>query len=521
MKKKNEKAAQLVDEINKALGDKSKTSEIFYLLKKQGEISTKQKGEIITLGKDLLENQRILKSYLNKYVDALSFLKQRGDVSQLQQADLIELEKRVIESHRATKEILVKLVDVTKTLKVVLPKTFDVKVINSDDFPTEFRISNLDEIPSPPDEINIKQPQWLPDFFEAIFKFVTQPLIKTVKKQLQDVNITGPTDPSKAIAVRLSDGKRFYTAVLQAISAASSNSQKVEDLLQQVANNTDTLELKADQVNLNTDTLEALLAQFQFNGSRLKVDTNIVIPSDPTNDVNRSTRASEATLVQVKDYLDTVETKLQALIDQTDTVEANLQSTNTKLDTLHADVDTVEAKLQSIADNTDTLEAKLQTIIDGNLWQRAVLAGTGFVATTNNITVANANETVFMLIKNPSSSGKTARLHRLTIGSDENQANKMAFYRIYRDPTVTNNGTALNINNLKKGAGASALTAFKLPTISANGMLLAVGNAGAVVQSTDHMDLGNLISSGENILITIDATAGNFDFFVTAYWEEV
>lgn len=421
MKKKNEKAAHLVEEINKALGDKSKSSEIFYLLKKQGEISTKQKDEIIKFGKDLLENQRILKSYLNKYVEAFSFLKQRGDVSQLQQADLIELEKRVLESHKITKESLVKLVDTAKTLKVVLPKTFDVKVINSDDFPTEFRISNLDEILSPPDEVSIKQPQWLPDFFEDVFKFVTQPLIKTVKKQLQDVNITGPTDPSKAIAVRLSDGKRFYTAILQAISAASSNSQKVEDLLQAIANNTDTLELKADQVNLNTDTLEA----------------------------------------------------------------------------------------------------KLQTLIDGNLWQRAVIAGTGFVATTNNITVANANETVFMLIKNPSNSGKTARLHRLTIGSDQNQANKMAFYRIYRDPTITNNGTALNINNLKKGAGVSALTAFRMPSVSDNGMLLAVGNAGAVIQGTEQMDLGNLILAGENILITVDATAGGFDFFVTAYWEEV
>lgn len=259
MKKKNEKASQLVDEINKALGDKSKTSEIFYLLKKQGEISSRQKDEIIKLGKDLLENQRILKTYLNKYVDAFYFIKEGGDVSQLQQADIIELEKRILESHKATKEILSKLVDVAKSLKVILPKTFDVKVINSDDFPTEFRISNLDEIPSQLDEINIKQPQWLPDFFESAFKFITQPLIAVIKKQTQNITLIGPTDPSKAIAVRLSDGKRFYTAVLQAISAASSNSQKVEDLLQQIVNNTDTLELKTDQVNLNTDTLEAKL----------------------------------------------------------------------------------------------------------------------------------------------------------------------------------------------------------------------------------------------------------------------
>ena len=420
MKKKNEKLNKLLDDLNSVLGDTNKSAEILYLLKKQGAVSEKQQQELIGLGKRVVENQQIAKAYAEKYIEWLSILKQQGELSQVQLNDLVDLEEELLGKQNDIEQNLLKLTAIAKTLKIELPKTFDVTIKNTGDFPTEFRISNLSEIPSLPDEVHVKKPLWLPDFFEATFKFITQPVINAVKKQLQDVNITGPTDPSKAIAVRLSDGKRFYTAVLQAISAASSNSQKVEDLLQAIANNTDTLELKADQVNLNTDTLEA----------------------------------------------------------------------------------------------------KLQTLIEGNVWQRAVLAGTGFVATTNNITVANANETVFMLIKNPSNSGKTARLHRLTIGSDQNQANKMAFYRIYRDPTITNNGTALNINNLKKGSGSSALTAFRIPSVSDNGMLLVVGNAGAVIQGTDHMDLGNLISSGENILITVDATAGGFDFFVTAYWEE-
>lgn len=421
MKKKNEDVTKLLDEINKVLGDTSKSAEIFYLLKKQGSVSTKQKEEIIKLERQLVENQHQAKQYSQKFIQLLHILRQQGEISGRRQTDLLELGKKVNDNHKATREILVGIADIARTLKVALPKTFDVLVKNISDFPTEFKISNLSEIPSPPDEVHIKKPLWLPDFFDAAFKFITHPIISAVKKQLQNVNITGPTDPKKAIAVRLSDGNRFYTAILQAISAAGSNSQKVEDLLQEIINNTDTLELKANQVNLNTDTLEA----------------------------------------------------------------------------------------------------KLQILIDGNVWQRAVLAGTGFVVTTNNVTVANANETVFMLIKNPSNSGKTARLHRITIGSDQNQANKMAFYRIYRDPAITNNGTALNINNLKKGAGASELTAFRIPSVSDNGVLLAVGNAGAVIQGTDQMDLGNLISAGENILITVDATAGGFDFFVTAYWEEV
>lgn len=511
--KKNEDVTKLLDEINKVLGDTSKSAEIFYLLKKQGSVSTKQKEEIIKLERQLVENQHQAKQYSEKFIQLLHILRQQGEISGHQQSYLLELGKKVNDNHKATREILVGIADIARTLKVTLPKTFDVSVKNISDFPTEFKISNLDKIPSPPDEVHIKKPLWLPDFFEAAFKFITEPVVIAVKKQLQNVNLTGPTDPKKAIAVRLSDGNRFYTAILQAISAAGSNSQQVEDLLQEIANNTDTLEIKADQVNLNTDTLETLLAQFQFVSGKLKVDANISIPGDPNSDVPRSTRASEATLVQVRDYLDTVEVKLQSLMDNTDGIEG-------EINTLNAKDFATQATLIQVRDYLDTVEAKLQTLIDGNLWQRAVLAGMGFVATTNNITVANANETVFMLIKNPSNSGKTARLHRLTIGSDENQANKMAFYRVYRDPTITNNGTALNINNLKKGAGGSVLTAFKLPTISANGTLLAVGNAGAVVQSTDQMDLGNLISLGENILITVDATAGGFDFFVTVYWEE-
>lgn len=234
MKKRNENVEKLVDEISKAVGDTSKSSEIFYLLKKQGDVSTRQRGEIIALDKQMLENHRILKDYASKCRDLFFSIKQQGEISQLQQGDLIELGKRVIENYKTSREILVKLFDLAKTLKVVLPKTFDVTVKNIHDFPTEFRISNLDDIPSPPDEVHIKRPPWLSDFFEGAFKFIAQPLIAANKKQHQNIVITGPTDPKKAIAVRLSDGKRFYTAVFQAIAAGAESLDTVENLLQQI-----------------------------------------------------------------------------------------------------------------------------------------------------------------------------------------------------------------------------------------------------------------------------------------------
>lgn len=232
--KKNERIEKLLSEIDKALGDTGKSAEIFYLLKKQGSISTKQKEEIIKLEHQIVESQRKATEYANKFIQLLHILKQQGEISGRQQTDLVELGKKVIENHKATKEILLSLADIAKTLKIILPKSFDVVVKNINDFPEEFRISNLDEIPKPLDEISIKEPLWLPNFFESAFRFLTQPVIKVVQKQLQNVNIAGPTDPRKAIAVRLSDGKKFYTAVIQAIAAGAESLDTVESLLQQI-----------------------------------------------------------------------------------------------------------------------------------------------------------------------------------------------------------------------------------------------------------------------------------------------
>lgn len=58
-------------------------------------------------------------------------------------------------------------------------------------------------------------------------------------------------------------------------------------------------------------------------------------------DVDLSTRASEDTLVAVRDSLDTVEAKLQSIIDNTDSLEVN--------------TDDLEAKVQSVRDQLDVL----------------------------------------------------------------------------------------------------------------------------------------------------------------------
>lgn len=402
----------------------------------------------------------------------------------------------------------------------------------------------------------------------------------------------------------------FETVWLKNIAAQKINPSTEETLnllltqLQAINTNTDQLELKADTINLNTDTLEAkvqavrdqldvllstratettlasVLAQLQAinaNTDQLEVKVDSVNLNTDTLetktqavrdqlDVLLSTRASEATLIQVRDYLDTVEVKLQAIIDQTDTVEPKLQSIRDQLDVLLSTraseatliqvrdyldtvepklqsikdqldvvlstraseatliqvrdyIDTIEPKLQTLIDQTDTIEPKLQTLIDGELWQRQATAGMGYAVTTNNILIANANENDFLLLKNPAGSGKTIRVERIIFGSDENQANKSTFFRTYRDPTITGNGTALTINNLKKGGSAGVMTAFKIPIISARGTLMSVGSYQAP-RVSDDTELAVMLQPGENMLITIDPTASGFDHQITTYFSE-
>ncbi len=131
MQKKNEQLIKLLDDLNSVLGDTSKSAEIFYLLKKQGENSKKQKEEVIKLERQILENQNNAKGYAIKFVDLVESLNEYGEISQKQWSQLIELEKRVFENQKDTKNTLLNLIEVSKTLKIKLPESFDVKIKNS------------------------------------------------------------------------------------------------------------------------------------------------------------------------------------------------------------------------------------------------------------------------------------------------------------------------------------------------------------------------------------------------------
>jgi len=99
-------------------------------------------------------------------------------------------------------------------------------------------------------------------------------------------------------------------------------------------------------------------------------------------DVDLSTRATEATLIQVRDHLDTVEAKLQSIIDNTADLDIN--------------TDELEAKVQSVRDQLDVLLstrateatlaailAKIDVIVDGET-PSGTINGSNVTFTTAN-----------------------------------------------------------------------------------------------------------------------------------------
>jgi len=89
-----------------------------------------------------------------------------------------------------------------------------------------------------------------------------------------------------------------------------------------------------------------------------------------------------------------------------------------------------------------------------------------------------ATETAVFLIKNPTGSGKKFKITNLILGispSVGSATGNNSIFRLYLDPTITTNGTALTINNLysQTSPPASVMAAFSSPTIAVNGAKLA------------------------------------------------
>lgn len=193
----------------------------------------------------------------------------------------------------------------------------------------------------------------------------------------------------------------------QLITLFSAEDFASNSTLLQIRDYLDSVETKLDVLHADLDTVEPKLQAIADNTDGLETSIGLITDLDTANTVigrlkqlitlfNAEDFASNATLIQIRDYLDTVETKIQAVADNTDGLESAIGTTadldtantvigrlkqlvtlfnaedfatNATLNQVLASVDGLEALLTAIRDNTDTLEintdqleAKLDTV---------------------------------------------------------------------------------------------------------------------------------------------------------------
>jgi hypothetical protein len=142
-------------------------------------------------------------------------------------------------------------------------------------------------------------------------------------------------------------------------------------------------------------------------------------------------------------------------------------------------------------------------------------------------TPAAAAESPFIFLKNPT--GNAVNLNILSIvcaaiSSLGSATGVQTVVRVYSNPTVTVNGTAMTINKQRVGSViASVMQAFSVPTVTANGALLDVFAISSQGESTvdDIIDYTLILQPNNTLLITVQGTVnGPSEVAVVVEWSE-
>lgn len=160
-----------------------------------------------------------------------------------------------------------------------------------------------------------------------------------------------------------------------------------------------------------------------------------------------------------------------------------------------------------------TSAASLPVVIASNQTEYPVLSVEQNLANTNRMFTLNfevsgvgTTEIPVALFRNPSGSGKTVKLSRLTISNLHQTANTFIRVRAYVAPTVTADGTGLDERCTHVGQAAPVSVAFSSPTVSANGVRIGQWN---VVSSANALivplDLLFILDANTQMLLTAQA----------------
>lgn len=130
-------------------------------------------------------------------------------------AKMTEMQSKLTESHNGFVDGFNELAKFMKDNKIELPETFDVTIKNPT---TEVSVKNFRElkIPAPLEGVSIKNIKEFPNYkdaFEGLAKLINRLVVKAESNKAAAIDLDKYLDPKRPLAVRLSDGQRFYTAI--------------------------------------------------------------------------------------------------------------------------------------------------------------------------------------------------------------------------------------------------------------------------------------------------------------------
>ncbi len=208
--KKKKKVAALKKELDAILGDSDSQAllDIVEEVKGQTERFGRLERAIQKLGetKDLSEIKELVSTLIKllKELDITIPEKFKVDVDNWP------------EPSKGTKDV--KVTNLPK--QTVLPKSIEVSNLpKQEKFPKKIEVSNLPKPLEFPKKIDISKPDWFKQLTKEELASVISETLNKLNKQGVAVDLDKYRDPKQALAVRLSDGRKFYQALAGVVEA--------------------------------------------------------------------------------------------------------------------------------------------------------------------------------------------------------------------------------------------------------------------------------------------------------------
>lgn len=166
----------------------------------------------------------------------------------------------------------------------------------------------------------------------------------------------------------------------------------------------------------------------------------------------------------------------------------------------------------------DVLTA-LEDLTAATAWQTYGRFNQAFCA-SHELTLGSSGQADVFLIKNPTASGISARIKDMVFGVQTPSTG--ITFRIYRDPTVTSDGTAHSEVNFRDTSVTGLVQTFFLPTISARGEVFKQFDTNSSGTGTliDEEELALIVDEGEYLLLTAETSSANKTISFNISWAE-